>query len=629
MNLLSGTDKNLSKIYLIYYAILSAIFVASFFPDSRVWGYNHWAFIPSTLKYFLLTIGIVAPIITGLTLKKIGGETDDAPSDKKFYLISGIILVSFVLLFYFFRSTTHFLGDGYETLSGIETENRFTKFSNLGAVEINRFVYSLIPTKLIDRALMAIQSISYFSGILFVIISTFLAKNLSKKLTDRVILIIALLSCGQMLLFFGYVENYSLFNAIIFAFIVTGFLNLKNKLNIIYPTVLALISPFFHIFGIILFPPLVLLWLIKTTKLSVSELLMKRTFKYSLFGLIFLGIVGFIYAYNNYLYFQLAIVPYAGNRFVLDGYTIFSTKHLLDIANQSLILLPALPLLLYLFIKNVTKKLFEDNSFVFLVLLSIEAFLLLFLFDPKLGMPRDWDLFAAVGIPISTLLILFIISSKDKIKCYRQVLMLSTILGWLVLTPRLYINVNPEAALDQVQSYFEVDVRKSMNYIPIVNTYAKNNGHTDIVDSLRVFWNKNYREYQLNEQASNLMNQNKFVQAISLLKQAIKINPAFAAAYFNLGKSYNQINKFDDAREILETALGLNPYSKLIFRHVGYSYEKLGDLDKAEKSYLQAYERDSKDIMTIRSLANIYKLRGNKKKFEEYTKKLLLLKQSN
>ena len=92
------------------------------------------------------------------------------------------------------------------------------------------------------------------------------------------------------------------------------------------------------------------------------------------------------------------IIPLFKGHPMTPGYWLFSPAHLLDIVNEFLLVTPLLPVLTILGWKS-PKAIIDDGTSLFFGVLGLGGLIFMFIIDPKLGMARDWDLFALVAFP--------------------------------------------------------------------------------------------------------------------------------------------------------------------------------------------------------------------------------------
>jgi len=391
------------KIMGIYAVMICVFMLSSYFSEYRIWGLNLWAFIPIWQRAAIFVISLSIPFFVKALLTKIENDSkfhSDMRTARRLdiFYIGGIVLV-FSILFGAFKAKTFFLGDGYQAISLLDSENVILKFSELGEMLFHIWVKKLVTGLTDNTALLSFQIISISSGILTLVTVGFLSLKLFDSLIKRVIFTLGIATCGSSLLFFGYAEYYSLFICSVTIYGISGLLNLRGILNLWWVILLNLVAIFFHIFGVVLIPVTIYLTLENFKMLKVKKLLSPITKK--IFGFIGITIIlsTFIYYYNSSYFFRFSIVPFLNNRFTVENYTMFSVKHIVDYLNLLLLLSPSIPIVFFVFlrrmdfIKNISK---EEIYLGLFILVTCGA---AFLFDPKLGMPRDWDLFAFATLP--------------------------------------------------------------------------------------------------------------------------------------------------------------------------------------------------------------------------------------
>ena len=112
-------------------------------------------------------------------------------------------------------------------------------------------------------------------------------------------------------------------------------------------------------------------------------------------------------------------------------------------------------------------------------------------------------------------------------------------------------------------------------------------------------------EINLKEQAIELFMDNKPMEALPLMENALQQNPSDAELYIYLATCYEQLGNFEAAIQTYEKGLNLNLDSKAVFYYNrGNNYQRLGKLDNALESYSKAVREDS-------SLADAYLNRAN------------------
>ena len=86
-------------------------------------------------------------------------------------------------------------------------------------------------------------------------------------------------------------------------------------------------------------------------------------------------------------------------------------------------------------------------------------------------------------------------------------------------------------------------------------------------------------------QAVQLLNEQKYDQAIELLTNITETTKTFTAPYINLGMAYSKVNKFEKAENNLKKALKLNPNHPLAKNEMAVVYRNIGKFEEARTLY--------------------------------------------
>ena len=291
-----------SRIYAAYYITISAVLLASIFPENRIWGFNQWAYFPAVWQIILITIGLFLPLLRSRLFGGKGKSFIDSLSgylerNHNYLKLSVLIMTLMSLGFYFLRAKTHFLGDGYMNLSSLASAKPLIKGTGFGEVKAHIWLKSLIGDGE-SAALLSFQIISILSGIILLMTVFILARKLFKNRLDSFLFSLGIISSVYMLLFFGYVEYYSLFVLSVTIYTLTGLLIINGKLNKCFAIPLFLPTVFFHLLGITLLPSALFL-LFSGTKLdSFIQKISKKT-------VLFLSFVGVVVLSSIFIYFYL------------------------------------------------------------------------------------------------------------------------------------------------------------------------------------------------------------------------------------------------------------------------------------------------------------------------------------
>lgn len=608
--------------YLAYFSVITIYTVAYLFPEGRIWGVNIWAYLPETFLYSLIGISIIIFLIIWQlnkenVIESNGGDSAEIKNSTTLFVMIAISAI-LIIFFYFLKAKTFFLGDGYTLLSLLGKESPLIeKQRQLGESLLHVWVYNLIGGKGEQNALVAFQIISISAGALFLSLLGFFSTKIFSNNRDRMLFFIGIASGGYMLMFFGYVENYSIFANSILIYSLSSILIVQGKLKSWAIIPLQALAIFFHIFGVTLIPATIYILLSKT---KLGKSLGDIKVRTKIIGIASLGILivwGFAHFYINDYFFRLSLVPIYGDILTIEGYTLFSIPHLVDLVNLIVLLIPGITVIILCIMFLPIKKIIRTSEFKVLGLIVVGAIGAVFIFDPKLGMPRDWDLFAFSGVALSLFLYYILVSNSDKIKNLGTIVALASMLGFLSLIPRAFSLTNDDASVLHFKNYLKLDNIKNRNSRLILVNYYKNKGNKKLEDETRDQWKLDFPEEVLIMKANQLYAQRKYSETISMLYRILNMNPVYSDAYGFLGSCYTDLQKPDSAIENLRIAIALSPYRLNFISTLGLAYIYKGDYDLAEKTLYDAISLDSTQFAPYYNLANMYKLQKNREKYFE------------
>ena len=592
---------------MVYGATLGLMWLALFFTSERVWGLSWYGYFSWYGPALLVTVGGILPIWLSRRSSWLAAYPGDDKEHRPFWPAATLIMVSFVLLYVLLSARTHFLGDGYLLLSRLETDSVPIRPWNMGAYFLVETVYSLLGGVGEAQAELAFRIVSWLSGILFLVAAALTAARLYRSRRDRLLFFIGVASGGFSLLFFGYVENYP--PLILFVAVVTflGLLAIAGKLSewwILLPAGGALLM---HPFAVALLPAVLFMILRETIvdRWYQSQNNVTRRVIWLVMAAVALTV--FFWVYGSNLFLRFSMIALVANQFTVEGYTLFSLKHLLDFANLMFLLVPGLLFLIWTIVALRKHSPFAAPEYRFLILLLVPSLLIAFVFDPKLGMPRDWDLFSFAGVPLVTLLYFTLLDVRNKLRGYAVIAALSVALGLLVLTPRVLSQVMPETSIAVFDSYSNLDVIRSGAGRFVLLQYLEKNGRLDEITSrerenTRVLI---HQVWDLEGQA--LFRDGKVAQAEAKFRQAVAYAPNAAASWANIGTCFTRREQWDSALMYFKIADGLNRFNSSTYNSLGYAYLNLGDFRKAEEYCVDAVRIQPTNLVARGNLVKLYR----------------------
>ncbi|HMB71388.1 MAG TPA: hypothetical protein VKU85_18920, partial [bacterium] len=450
-----------------YPLTLVVLAVGAFRLPGRTWGIEAWAWIPPAWAVGLAALGVAAGLVARRT-----GSRDPEAFPRLPRALTLVALLGLAASFWFLRTRAHFLGDGYQNLGILAADHVRVKDTARGTLWI------LIRLKELfgggeAGALAAYRALALVSGAAWLAVVAAGARRVVDGAGARSFAAVVMLS-GPALLFFGYVENYAPFALAVTAFTFTGLHVARTGRGRWLMPGLAGIAILLHVLGFTLLPAL--LWAL-VAGTPAGDFLARLPASRRWTGVIGLALVAALFgvpAWRDSLTLQFALVPLPGSPYAVEGYTLFSVAHLADLANLAFLLVPGGALLAAAAAAARGRTGRRPAEAGFLAVLIASTTGAVFLLDPRLGMPRDWDVFAFAGIPWAVALGWAWSRAAAVEPRLRLLGPLAALLGILVLLPRLLVLSDPETAVRQFESYLDLDFRKGRNgRLLLVNHYRE------------------------------------------------------------------------------------------------------------------------------------------------------------
>lgn len=403
--------------FLLIILFLSIYFLASFFPDSFLWGVNHLAFLPLMMRLIFLFGALLVGFL--LTSQISLSFIDNKISFLSNPFLVRVLIVLFIgmfgaAIFYIFRIQTDMYGDTL-TLLSLLAEKKYTLGDLLDFRDkepLTRLVHqSLASIFGIDQKL-TFQIVSAVSGGLFLILVIpfiLTRKNIkSWKLLALIILIFA----GANQLFFGHVEDYTLIYLAITVFLILAWNLFDGKKIFGWMVIVFLIGSRLHIEMILLLPALLYagaFWFEQRRGRSNHWLHPRK--------IILLVSVSIVCAVLLYLFYFEAHRYSTGDQKEImtkiflpvvnplpepHSYSLLSLNHLSDVIQQLFFTAsPALVLLTIIMVTYYKGIRWNEPHLIFSIIAVFYFIVFNFTINPMLSMPRDWDMLSPVAAVIN------------------------------------------------------------------------------------------------------------------------------------------------------------------------------------------------------------------------------------
>lgn len=666
---ISGKEKKVVEweMVAIAFAILFLVIlgISSFFPTERLWGVNHLSYYPLWLRALVIFLGFLTfiPRVNQNLQRLLKKSVIPAFSflvEKRKFLGYSIIILLFLLFFYLFRTRTHFLGDGAQFISGINSGTLSVKWTQPLSIRIYLSTYDLLNNFSHFDGAFVYALISYLGGVVFVFFALRLANLLGKTASTKLFVFLALIFMGGTELFLGYAEHYPLFYCGILIYLFYSIKCLKGEIKLFLPLLIVFILLPMHLFSLYLFPSVIFLFLSTgeegKTKPSVKT---KRIWIVSaVLVLVFASLIIYFLKYGWYS--STYFVPLFKGRYSAPDHTLFSLPHLLDFLNQQLLVSPIGFFLFLIFLILRPKGLdSKDRIFQFLLLVSITQLFFNFVLDPGLGAARDWDLFAGVVLGY-TVLSLYIFSktpSNPKISYLKLAL---TIIVFISTLSWMGINASADLSVARFRNLLNLDPKKSLNGHYILTGYFEGLGKPEEVEQEKRITAEKIPEASLVDQGLTLLKNGDLNDAYLNLSQALQIAPNFAvvhlafgkyylstgdlekaegeliraielrpeygAAYADLGMIYGLRKNLREAQRMLERAIILGTGNEDVYNNLGTIYLRLQNMDKAILAYQKAIRMKDEYAEPHLGLASAFLSKGNLEESLKETNRALQMK---
>jgi len=594
--------------YLILLILILIRLIPFLYPESQTWGFNHLIFLPVPYSFAFIGLAIIALVLPFWKKTEFLGESFANwfvalffVSDRKYYY-RVLFAVCLTILFVLFSTGTYYLGDGYGYLKILGSSDRvLEKWSEVGASELMSFIQSLLGVKSDQTALLSFQIVSYISGFAFVLLLFSISKLVSDSSVTRLLTFCLSILSGILLLFFGYVEYYPLVWVLMAAYLYFALRFLKTGVGLTFVWLFQLLGILFHLQLAIFFPGTLYL-----TFCSGKGRQLYNSYKKILWFLIGVGIFGIIaIAYHKYttdLYFQDIFLPLFFGKPIDPYYAIFSLSHIIDILNEFILISPLLLMLIFFGTKQF-KTIWSNITARFLGLLTICGMFFILIIDPKLALPRDWDLLSFVLFPILLLFIIFL--KEPEINKIRKFVLSMIVFAFISTIPVLLLFLNNDRSLKYTEYIISLHPQKSYGSLVVLNEYYDSIENKVKSESLKAAFNsKHSRINQLNL-AMNAMDDGNLKLAETIIGS---IKPdKYDGDYQRIwGRYYYMQGNYVKALEYLDRAVQLRAYNSLYYWQRAMIYAGLSKNDKALDDLKNAYDLDNSSMRVLDGLSYMY-----------------------
>jgi hypothetical protein len=476
--------------------------LASFFPDARLWGLNQTSFIKG-LALLYPVLFFLALLVYWRASKYPGlfGKDKISQMPGPVYLYPYLLLIFSTVAFYFLSVKAHFLGDGSLLIAHLSDPSPVMKSESYGEMIIHKLFAGIIGTGTPADVYASFKYISIASGFVFILSLLYYGRKIVKSDFGYYVFIFLNLFSAFTILFFGYVETYSMVTATLTIFFLSSITALKNNKKSVAPIIAFILAVFLHKISLV-FTPALFIYLALTFSSVVWYNRLVSKSKSILLGFI-------LTIFLTYIVIQVTPVPLRlkniflppfSNRFTIDGYALLSANHIIDFLNILIFLIPIGIIIFILLRKFDRSEKTASGINLFVLIAAFGGLQVALLFDPKLGMARDYDLMSTMFIGAQlTAVFLWV----DRFQNHKQFIAASALLFTISLSvfiPWLTVNNSVNGLYEYAISVMELDPKHSRTGFYTMLPLLESLGDKNEAARLRRYCTKTFPETELHRQ---------------------------------------------------------------------------------------------------------------------------------
>ena len=596
----NNTNRLLWHLTLIVLALLFA--VAVIVPVDQLWGLNFLKFCSSTPLFILfpLLLIISLPPVSSWIFKTLANLSGRDENRTRWLIISGLIISLLVTVAgLLFPSTTYLLGDAHLRLNQIADGKLFLPTEFIDFL-LHAVAYKQIFQPLGYSSYDAYHVISALCGFLFTLGVFRLARYMAPK--QLWITFLLTLSSGVLVLFFGYVESYSLLAAMLPHIYLLGLKVIDGQAKIRCYIVLSTLAVLVHVVAaVILVPSILMMFLVR--RHDPPRRGKKMTIALTV-AIAIMVVAAYILRYFDVGSVSLYLMPWFSRPDFQHG--IFTANHYLNILNW--LYLAALPALLftpYLLFRQGLSSLFANRRNLYALWIILPSLAFVFFFTPQLGGPRDWDLFSLV-LFLWTPSMLTIYLSQDNGRLPVQTVPLAA-LSLMVTLSFAAVNSGVATSVDRFSEILEVskfkNLTKEYRLLAITARVQPEIQYRE-VEFLQRAWQQPPYTFSdsvgvVTDLGLAYLGKGDRQRSYQYIMQGLQLDTLSLGSHQNL---VLYLRKYGTRRDVLETARVIERRFRGFapgMMTAGMTYWEAGDAESSGRCLRQAYELDSEDYYII------------------------------
>jgi tetratricopeptide (TPR) repeat protein len=585
---------------------------ASLFPHLRLWGLNQGAFVTGLWIVFPFLALIAFYLYTryGQMMSPRSDRQDRMAFSRRLFPYLAVVLS--IVCFWLFSVKEYFLGDGQTLISSLADPNLGLKLRAYGEMLIHQAYMNLLGAADKAHALRSYQHLSILAGAVYVLTVVYYAGRLARSRFAYYAMVLLMLTLPATLLFFGYVENYSLVSAVLYLFFLSAVYAIRENRQHLTPIIAFVIALVLHSITVVYLPVAALYVVFTLARKKGGDWIARRAGLAAGATFALVVIVYVVVRLWGPLFWKFALLPPVADRFTLDHYTLFAGKHLLDYLNLLVFLLPVT--MLTTVIRRVALPTGVNDAghtrsqaaAVFAICGGVLSLTIAFLVEPKLGMARDWDLMSLLLIGAAAGGVLLWVTYFEKARYFRAVSLALIVLNLGSLFPWVVLHNSPQGLYDYNMAAMELDLKHCRAGFFTMRVYNEENGRQHEAERISTFCREQFPEMWIILEGYDLLETGEISKAEGVFDWALHHNPAFFVIYLDKALCRLQVNDPDGGLENLRIADALNPYNTYDATFSGLAYQQRGQIDQAKKWWVKSIAYDGGNPIPYLLLAVTY-----------------------
>ncbi|MDH3892500.1 MAG: tetratricopeptide repeat protein [candidate division Zixibacteria bacterium] len=586
--------------------LILALFAAATLIEIRLlWGFNFGAFLPSGAVGVGLTLGVLlmwSSLSLGIQGRLDGVSTIIADNRRLRLVVPLLLVLAIGALFKYYESSATLLGDAVLRLSQID-DGRLLLPTEMGDFFVHAILCRVffIPNQFSAETCYNVVSVA--CGLFFVVGAWRLAAYMTARQSIQLFLI--LISSGMTVLFFGYIESYSILAAML-PFVLLQALKVVDGHGSAWKFLaLYLVAGLVHAVAFFLFlGPVVLVFLLSHGSDDLKVARVNRSLSFLFISILCLGYLGRSMGWFGLERQLLGLVGREGFELAL-----FTADHGWNLVNW--VLLSGLPILFFLPILAVRKHSGAElnRRLLLAIWLAVPAGLFVVFFAPQLGGPRDWDLFSLPMFLISSAVLIGYIARPQR-SIPPQVLPV-LLVGAVSTFAFAYVNSSPVLSADRFAQVLQTTKFKNQihEYTALMDHARKYPELTDrrLQYALQAWDQPPYKRVD----SSFILNYLNWMTGYSSQDGHVPVDvPGFlksesasrdrslllAVYYLRFGGDIDLLQTADHLEQRFDEDVKARLYAGILFM-------KTNRLDECLRNFEAAYQLDSNDVEVLTAYA--------------------------